>query len=80
MAYLYYVQGQLGKSIQAYSKYIELAPDAQNTWEAHKNLALIFKETGNVAQAVSQARVAASLAPKEFTAQLNDLLSQLQKQ
>jgi len=57
-----------------------LAPDAQNLWEAHKNLALIYKETGDLPGAVREAKIAASLAPNEFVPQLNDWVGQLQKQ
>jgi tetratricopeptide (TPR) repeat protein len=80
LAFLYYQQGQANESVQAYVSYINLAPDAQNVWEAHKNLALIYEQEGNLDGAVRQAQLAASLAPKEYVAELNDLVSQMQKQ
>ncbi len=78
LAFLYYQQGQDSESIQAYLKYIQLAPDAQNIWEAHKNLALIYEQTGNLASAAREAQVAAQLAPKDLAAQVNDWAKQLQ--
>ena len=79
LAYLYYRQGQTDESIAAYLKYIDLASGAQNVWEAHKNLALIYKETGDLPGAVREAKIAASLAPNQLVSQLNDWVEQLQK-
>ncbi len=80
VAFLYYQQGRVNDSIQAYLKYIQLMPNAQNIWEAHKNLALIYQAAGNLPAAVSEAQVAARLAPSQFTTQLADLVKQLQNQ
>jgi tetratricopeptide (TPR) repeat protein len=78
LAFLYYQQGQDEAAIQAYLKYLDLAPGAQNAWEAHKNLALIYEQTGDLASAARQAQLAAQLAPKDMAAQVSDWAKQLQ--
>jgi tetratricopeptide (TPR) repeat protein len=80
LAFLYYRQGRLTEAIQAYLKYIEMAPQASNVWEAHKNLALLYKQTGDLVQAIRESQMAASLASSDITPQLNDLVEQLRAQ
>jgi tetratricopeptide (TPR) repeat protein len=77
LAFAYYQQGQLAQAAQAYSRYIELSPQASNVWEAHKNLALIYKQMGDLTQAFDEAQLAASLAPSEFTQQMADWAAQM---
>jgi superkiller protein 3 len=78
LAFVYYQQGRDGESIQAYLKYIDLAQGAQNLWEAHKNLALIYQQTGNRAGAIHEGQIAADLAPRSYASQLTDWVNQLQ--
>ncbi len=80
LAFTYYQQGQLVQAAQAYSKYIELAPRASNVWEAHKNLAQIYKQMGDLAHALAEAEAAARQAPEEAQSQLQALVEQLRGQ
>jgi tetratricopeptide (TPR) repeat protein len=80
LAFLYYRQGKLPEAIQAYLKYIEMAPQASNVWEAHKNLALLYKQTGDLVQAIGETQMAARLAPSDIAPQLDSLVEQLRVQ
>ena len=80
LAFTYYQQGQLVQAAQAYSRYIELAPRASNVWEAHKNLAQIYKQMGDLAHALAEAEAAARQAPEEAQSQLQTLVEQLRAQ
>jgi tetratricopeptide (TPR) repeat protein len=80
LAFTYYQQGQLVQAAQAYSRYIELSPQASNVWEAHKNLALIYKRMGDLGKAISEAQLAAHLAPSEAQPQLDEMVKQWQTQ
>jgi hypothetical protein len=49
-------------------------------WEARKNLALIYKQTGDLRAAIQQAELARALAPNDAKAQLNELINQWRAQ
>ncbi len=80
LAFTYYRQGKIAESIVSYLKYVELAPDAANLWEAHKNLALLYGQVGDTASALDEARAAIRLAPVETKPLLADLEAQLRNQ
>ena len=80
LAFVDYQQGNLTAAIQGYAKYIEMAPKDPNLWEAHKNLALLFKESGDLRSAIRQVELARDLAPNETKTQLDDLVKQWRAQ
>ncbi|MBI5034471.1 MAG: O-antigen ligase family protein [Chloroflexi bacterium] len=80
LAFTYYQLNELDLALQAYQRYTELAPDAPNLWQIHKNMALVYKQKGDMTQAVAQAQIAARLAPTDIAPQLNDLINQWQTQ
>jgi len=45
-------------------------------WEAHKNLAVLYKQIGDGPAAIRHAELASTLAPAESRPQLNDLIQQ----
>jgi tetratricopeptide (TPR) repeat protein/O-antigen ligase len=77
LAFIYYQQGNLAAAIANYARYIELAPDAPNLWEAHKNLALLYERSGNLISALREAQSAINLAPAESQSALIELASRL---
>ncbi|HEY4688194.1 MAG TPA: tetratricopeptide repeat protein, partial [Anaerolineae bacterium] len=76
-AFVYFQQGRFEESIAAYMKYIQLAPDAPNVWEAHKNIALLREQLGDVAGALQAAQAALARAPQDVQPQLADWIDQL---
>jgi len=77
LAFAYYSQGRLAEAIQAYQQYIARAPNASNLWEAHKNLALLYEQTGDLLSAIQEAERATRLAPPDLTAALAELVARL---
>ncbi len=77
LGFVYYRQGRLADSAQAYRKYLELAPDAGNQWEAHKNLALLYEQMHDVPSALREAEQSSELAPANLRDQLVELVSRL---
>ena len=80
LAFMYYQLNQLNLALQAYQQYIKLAPDAANLWQAHKNMALVYKQKGDMTQAIAQVQIAIQLAPTDSVPQLTDLINQWQTQ
>jgi tetratricopeptide (TPR) repeat protein/O-antigen ligase len=76
----YALQKNFTAAIAAYQKYIALVPQASNLWEAHMNIGLVYKQTGNMPAAIREAELAASLASDETRAQLNELIKQWRTQ
>ncbi|MBI5654014.1 MAG: O-antigen ligase family protein [Chloroflexi bacterium] len=76
LAFVYYQQDKFAEAIQNYLKYIELAPQDEKLWEAHKNLALIYKQSGDLRAAIREAELACALATGDAKMQLNDLVNQ----
>jgi tetratricopeptide (TPR) repeat protein len=80
LAFVYYQQNNFAEAIKMYQRFIELAPADDNVWEARKNLALIYKQTGDLRAAIQQAELARALAPNDAKAQLNELINQWRAQ
>jgi tetratricopeptide (TPR) repeat protein/O-antigen ligase len=78
LAYLYAQQGQPAKAVQATLLYIEIVPRSLNVWEAHKNLALLYEQAGDVSKAIEEARIAAGMAPGDVVPQIDELIERLQ--
>lgn len=78
LAFIYYQQGHLAEAAESFLAYIDRAAGSPNLWEAHKNLALIYKNLGDDQQAIAHAQQAVSLAPTEAQAQLAELVTRLQ--
>ncbi|MBI5565401.1 MAG: tetratricopeptide repeat protein [Chloroflexi bacterium] len=78
LAFSHYRLQELPQAAAAYQRYIELAPDAPNVWEAHKNLALVYRQLGDLTQALNELRLAAGLTTGDDQAQLNALVTQWQ--
>jgi tetratricopeptide (TPR) repeat protein len=78
LAFIDYQQGRLSEAAEAFLAYIDRAATSPNLWEAHKNLALIYQDLGDVQQAIAHAQQAVSLAPTEAQAQLAELVARLQ--
>jgi tetratricopeptide (TPR) repeat protein len=79
-AFVYFQQGRLEDAIAAYARYVAIAPDASNVWEAHKNIAVLRAQLGDVAGAIDAARLAAQHAPDEAQSQLAELIDRLRAQ
>jgi hypothetical protein len=79
-AFVYFRQGRLEDAIAAYLTYIRLAPDAADTWEAHKNVALLRERLDDIGGAILEAESAAKLAPEDLRPQLVDLVDRLRAQ
>jgi tetratricopeptide (TPR) repeat protein len=78
LAYIYAQQGKLAEAIQANLKLINMsAPDDPNIWNTHKNLALLYQQTGDLSSAINQAQIAASTAPTNDRLQLQTYAAQL---
>ncbi|MBI5302719.1 MAG: O-antigen ligase family protein [Chloroflexi bacterium] len=75
LAFVYYQQGKLSDAIASYAKFVELAPDAANVWEAHKNIALLYDQAGDRASALRAAQRARDRAPADVYAQLDELIA-----
>ncbi len=79
-AFVYFRQGRLEDATAAYLKYLHLAPDAANVWEAHKNVALLRERLDDIDGAIREAESAAQLAPENIQQQLIDLVDRLRAQ
>ncbi len=75
----YAMQRDSAKAIQAYQHYIALAPQAANVWDAHKQIAALYEQTGDYAAALRQAQLAATLAPADQRAALLDQVARLRQ-
>jgi len=73
----YAARNDSAKAIALFQKYIELAPNAPNFWEAYKNLALLYEQIGDLASAIQAARAAMRLAPAEAQSALAELEARL---
>jgi len=80
LAYIYAQQGKISEAIQANLNLIKMSPNDPNIWNTHKNLALLYAQTGDFAAAINQAQIAASQAPSDTRPQLNAYVAQLQAQ
>ena len=80
LAFVYYRQGKIPEAIQTYSRYIEIAPDDPNLWEAYKNLVLLYRQRGDLPSALHHAEMATWLAPHDLQGQLNEMATQLRSQ
>ena len=77
LAFVYYKQGKVPESIRAYLKYVEISPNTPNSWEAHKNLALLYEQSGDLPLALGEAQRATALAPTNLRDQTAELVSRL---
>ncbi len=80
LAFIRYQEGRLDEAIRAYRRYLTLSSDAPGVWEAHKNLAVIYKQSGDLVRAIAELKMAASVTSGETQTQLTDLLTQWQAQ
>ena len=80
LAFVYYQQGLFVDSIDAYNQFILLAPTSESLWEAQKNLALIYRQTGDYRSALNFAQLALQNAPTSATVQIQALVEQLRVQ
>jgi len=70
---------RLDEAVAATQESLELAPEAENAWEAHQTLATLYGQLGQSEDALSQAQMAWQLAPEEQKPALQDLIAQLQE-
>jgi tetratricopeptide (TPR) repeat protein len=80
LAFVYYQQGLFVDSIDAYNQFILLAPTSESLWEAQKNLALIYRQTGDYRSALNFAQLALQNAPTNAALQIQALIEQLRVQ
>jgi len=80
LAYIYAQQGKLAEAIQANLKLIQMSPTDPNIWNTHKNLALLYQQTGDFSSAINEAQIAASIAPTNDRLQLQAYAAQLRTQ
>jgi tetratricopeptide (TPR) repeat protein len=80
LAYIYAQQGKLAEAIQANLKLINMSPTDPNIWNTHKNLALLYQQTGDFPSAINEAQIAASIAPTNDRLQLQAYAVQLRTQ
>jgi tetratricopeptide (TPR) repeat protein len=80
LAYIYAQQGKLAEAIQANLKLINMSPTDPNIWNTHKNLALLYQQTGDFPLAINEAQIAASTAPTNDRLQLQAYATQLRTQ
>ena len=80
LAYIYAQQGKLAEAIQANLKLINMSPTDPNIWNTHKNLALLYQQTGDFPSAINEAQIAASIAPTNDRLQLQAYAAQLRTQ
>ena len=71
--------GRLDEAVAAIQESLELAPEAENAWDAHQTLATLYSQLGRPEDALSQAQMAWQLAPEEQKPALQDLIAQLQE-
>jgi tetratricopeptide (TPR) repeat protein len=64
----------------AYEKALTLAPDLENAWNVHLNLALIYQALDMLDVALEHATAALDAAPDSQRQQINDFIVQLEKQ
>jgi tetratricopeptide (TPR) repeat protein len=61
----------------AYEQALRLAPNLDNAWNVHLNLALIYQQTGQLELALTHATEALGTAPEGQRQQINDFIAQL---
>jgi tetratricopeptide (TPR) repeat protein len=64
----------------AYEQALVLAPDLENAWNVHLNLALIYQGKGDLNRALAHATAALNAAPETQRQQINDFIAQLEQQ
>jgi cyclophilin family peptidyl-prolyl cis-trans isomerase/Flp pilus assembly protein TadD len=74
LAFIYAKQGDTERAITENLAVAELMPDDYNS---HKNLAILYRQTGDITKALSAAEKALALAPEQETAALQLYLEEL---
>jgi tetratricopeptide (TPR) repeat protein len=64
----------------AYERALVLAPNLDNGWNVHLNLALIYQSQGQMDLALAHATAALNAAPEAQRQQINDFIVQLEQQ
>jgi tetratricopeptide (TPR) repeat protein len=64
----------------AYERALAIAPDLENAWNVHLNLALIYQALGQLDLALTHATAALSGAPEAQREQITDFVAQLETQ
>jgi tetratricopeptide (TPR) repeat protein len=71
---------ELNTATAAYEQALAIAPDLENAWNVHVNLALIYQTLGQLDLAMSHAMAALNGAPENQRQQINDFVIQLEQQ
>lgn len=64
----------------AYEQALVIAPNLDNAWNVHLNLALIYQERGELEPALSHAVAALQVAPEDQRAQISNFVTSLESQ
>jgi tetratricopeptide (TPR) repeat protein len=70
----------LSAAAAAYEQALVIAPNLDNAWRVHWNLALIYQAQNNLDLALTHATAALNSAPEGQRQQINDVVVQLEKQ
>ncbi len=74
LGYIYAKIGRIQDAIDANNKVLQILP---NDYDSHKNLALLYQQTGQLDQAITQAQAALNVAPKNAQTDLQTYIDQL---
>lgn len=75
LGFIYHEQGRLADAVTANEKVAELQPNDINT---RRNLAILYRDTGNRSKALEEAKFALNLAPNDQKPALASLISELE--
>jgi tetratricopeptide (TPR) repeat protein len=70
----------LATAATAYEQALVIAPNLDNAWNVHLNLALIYQTQGQVEPALSHATMALNAAPEDQRPAINDFILELEQQ
>lgn len=75
LGFIYHEQGRLNDAVTANEKVAQLQPNDINT---RRNLAILYRDTGNKTKALEEAKFALNLAPNDQKPALASLVSELE--
>jgi tetratricopeptide (TPR) repeat protein len=83
----YLLVGDLARTVndletaaQAYDQALRLAPNLDNAWNVHLNLALVYQQLGRLDLALTHATAALEMAPEAQRSGINEFVVQLERQ
>ena len=74
------LMNDLQAAAAAYERALAIAPNLENAWNVHLNLALLYQELGQIDQALAHATAALNAAPEGQRQQINDFVVDLERQ